>query len=158
MFLYSNRFTVWGTLLWLAFVPAIIEGSEGMFHWHNVCLVMLGGGLGAVSRYMVTTILGSRLGTVFPWGTCAVNVLGCFLIGAVMNIAIGNQRVLSESIRMLLVVGFLGGFTTFSSFGMETMNLLIGREFFWALSNAVLNLGLGLLAVWCGIMLTKLIL
>lgn len=129
-----------------------------MFHWYNICLVMLGGGIGAVSRYAVTMILGSRLGTVFPWGTCVVNVLGCFLIGAIMNIAIGNQRLLPESLRMLLVVGFLGGFTTFSSFGMETMNFLTGRELFLALANAGLNLGLGLMAVWCGNMLTKLIL
>lgn len=128
-----------------------------MFSLHDLVLVIVGGGIGSAGRYIITTLIGARFGTVFPFGTCFVNVLGCFLMGLIMTLAIGSHRVLSETTRLLLVVGFLGGFTTFSSFGMETMTLLTGKDLFFAFTNIVLNIGLGFLGIWCGISVTKII-
>lgn len=121
-----------------------------MFSLKYLCLVLLGVGLGAVSRYAATTVIGARFGTVFPFGTLFVNVLGSFVMGFIMMFAISEHLTLPEPVRLLLVVGFLGGFTTFSSFSMETLTLFSGSDFFYAFSNMAANLGLGLLAVWLG--------
>ncbi len=121
-----------------------------MFSLQSLGLVLLGGGFGAVSRYIATTFIGARFGTVFPFGTLFVNVLGSFVMGFIMMFAISEHLTLPEPVRLLLVVGFLGGFTTFSSFSMETMTLFSGSDFFYAFGNMAANLGLGFLAVWLG--------
>ena len=86
----------------------------------NILLVFTGGGIGAVCRYLMTTHIGARFGTVFPWGTLAVNTIGSFLMGLIMGgLLLLTERAeisLAEPARLLLTVGFLGGFTTFSSF------------------------------------------
>lgn len=112
-------------------------------------LVGLGGGLGAVARYALGDAVHRLAGPSFPAGTLVVNVLGCLLLGAVMGIA-EVRPALTRETRLFLAVGLLGGFTTFSSFGYETLQLLRGGQFGLAALNAGGHLFLGLCAVWLG--------
>ncbi|MFV1957892.1 MAG: fluoride efflux transporter CrcB [Planctomycetota bacterium] len=113
-----------------------------------------GGGAGALLRYLVSG-LGQRLTVgVFPLGTLLVNVLGCFLIGYLGAVFSGPLLVRDE-VRLALLVGLLGGFTTFSSFGWETFSLLNDREWGFAIANVVGSNLLGLLAVWIGYRLAE---
>lgn len=122
--------------------------------------VFIGGGIGAVCRYFVTTMAGALLGSMFPWGTFTVNVLGSFLMGLVMGSLLPlakSLQLLPESLRLLLTVGFLGGFTTFSSFSMETMTLLRGDSSLLAMMNILGNIVWGLTAVYAGWQLAMLL-
>ena len=115
--------------------------------------VFIGGGLGAVCRYGVTTTVGMLLGGMFPWGTLVVNLVGSLLMGLVLGALLPlakSLQLLPESLRLLLTVGFLGGFTTFSSFSMETLTLLRGDSFFLAVVNVVGSIVLGLAAAYIG--------
>ncbi len=118
----------------------------------GVLAVALGGALGSVARYGAGVALGRALGASFPWGTLAVNVLGCLLIGAVLHAA-DERGGISPATRLFVATGFLGGFTTFSAFGLETVLLARGRDLLAASANVVANVGLGLAAVWLGRML-----
>lgn len=124
-----------------------------------IALVFLGGGLGAVCRYLVTTQVGARFGTVFPFGTLTVNTVGSFLMGLIMGaLLLLTERygfVAAGPAKLLLTVGFLGGFTTFSSFSMETMTLLRGGSLFYAAANVALNILCGFAAVWAGLLLAR---
>lgn len=123
----------------------------------SIGLVFAGGGLGAVCRYFVTTHVGARLGTYFPWGTLVVNTAGSFLMGLILGmLLLLTERMgsgISESARLFLTVGFLGGLTTFSSFSMETLTLLRGGSTFYALANIGGNVLLGLAAAGLGLLL-----
>lgn len=111
--------------------------------------VGLGGFLGAVARYVLSGLMQRAAPAFLPAGTLLVNVLGCFAIGIAM--ALVTERVLvSESVRLFLVTGILGGLTTFSAFGWETVELLREREPRLALLNVAANLVLGFAAVWLG--------
>lgn len=115
--------------------------------------VFIGGGLGAVCRYGVTTAVGMLLGGMFPWGTLIVNLVGSLLMGVVLGALLPlakSLQLLPDSLRLLLTVGFLGGFTTFSSFSMETLTLLRGDSFFLAAVNVVGSIVLGLAAAYIG--------
>ena|SRR5918993_76271 len=108
-------------------------------------LVGLGGALGSMARYGIALAIPS---SVFPYATLVVNVIGCFCIGMAMPAA-ARIEALSPELRLLIGVGFLGGFTTFSAFGNETVALLrSGGEL--ALLNVAVNVGLGLAAVGLG--------
>ncbi len=106
----------------------------------DLALVFLGGGCGAACRWLVSKAANRLLGSAFPWGTLAVNLAGCFLIGLALGLAergLGGRR-----LKPLAVAGFLGGLTTFSSFAYETIDL--ARRGAWprALANLALdNLG-----------------
>ena len=121
-----------------------------MFSIQHLGLVLIGGGIGSICRYVATTLIGSIGGTVFPFGTLFVNLLGSFLMGFLMFFFLDEHFTLPETLRLFLAVGFLGGFTTFSSFSMESLLLLRGDSFFYAFSNLAGNMLLGLLAVWLG--------
>ena len=114
----------------------------------NALLVGTGGFLGSIARYWISELAQERLGPAFPWGTLAVNVLGCFAIGALSQLA--EVRVFPPEARALLVVGFLGGFTTFSAFGNDTLNLFRAGEPLLGWANIALQLALTLGAVWAG--------
>jgi fluoride exporter len=116
----------------------------------TLALVFLGGGIGASLRHLLGGAAQalSRSAT-FPWGTLAVNVSGCFVIGLLAQLS-ESRGVPSGQARTFLFVGILGGYTTFSSFGNETLNLLRGGEALAALANAGGQLALGLLAVVLG--------
>jgi CrcB protein len=116
----------------------------------QILLVGLGGCIGSVARYLVATWVQSRSGSLFPFGTLAVNVLGCLAIGALMALAVERES-LSPNLRLLLVTGVLGGFTTFSAFGYETLALVeIERRPLLALANVAVEVVAGLAAAWAG--------
>lgn len=116
----------------------------------KVILVGIGGFAGSTSRYMLGTWVHRVLrNPAFPYGTLAVNVAGCLLIGLLGGVA-EQQRWLTPETHLLIVLGFLGGFTTFSSFGHETVTMAAQSRFSVAAANVALQLLLGLGAVWAG--------
>ncbi len=122
-----------------------------MFKWF---LIGGCGGVGVLARYLISGWM-QRFGSgVFPWGTLTVNVSGCLLIGVLSAFFAGPQLV-REEYRVALLVGLLGGLTTFSSFGWETMALLNDGQLARAGLNVMLNNGAGLTAVWLGYRLTE---
>ncbi|MFT7677940.1 MAG: CrcB protein [Planctomycetota bacterium] len=114
--------------------------------------VGLGGMLGALLRYGVGLVLQSLPGGAFPAATLMVNVLGCLALGYLLGSHGSDPRV-SESMRLFLGVGLLGAFTTFSTFGVETVNLVQGGNLPMALASVGLNLALGFAAVLVGVFL-----
>ena len=121
----------------------------------RLLLIALGGGLGSVLRYLLGGLVQSAAGTsLFPVGTLAVNTLGCLLVGVLAEL--GEARgVLNADVRALLIVGLLGGFTTFSTFANETVSAARDDSLLIAVSNILLSVGLGLLAVWLGRLLAQ---
>ncbi len=116
----------------------------------NLFLVGAGGFLGAIARYMLGGWVYRWLSfTGFPYGTLAVNLLGCLLIGFLNGLA-ESRQMLSPEVRTMVLIGFLGSFTTFSTFGYETMSLAQGAEYGRALANIGAHVVVGLLAVWGG--------
>ncbi len=119
----------------------------------NVIWVGLGGFLGAGGRYLAGTAVQQWLNPAWlPVGTLTVNIVGCLVIGILGRLG-ESQQWLTDQMRLLLITGILGGFTTFSSFGYETLNLLRQRQIGWAIGYVALSLALGLLAVWLGYVL-----
>lgn len=118
--------------------------------------IALGGALGALGRYFISTWIYSKSDFVFPWGTFVVNILGCFILGLVY--VWGTEKlVISSNMRAFLAVGLLGAFTTFSTFSLETVNIIKDGEIKIALLNTVGSLVLGLLAVWLGTVIAQLL-
>ena len=115
-------------------------------------LVFIGGGLGAMARYFVTTSLAGKFGN-FPIGTMAANIFGSFLMGLVAGIIAGRSNF--ENLRLFAAVGFLGGFTTFSSFSAETLGLIQGGQIFSAAINIFVSVASGLTACLAGLILTR---
>lgn len=118
----------------------------------NILLVGTGGFIGSVFRYLCGRTVHSLLQRYYPWfpyGTLAVNIVGCFLIGFLSGLAEYRHLFTQES-RLFLFVGFLGGFTTFSSFGYETFVLARDVQFSAAFANIALQVIIGLGAVWTG--------
>ena len=116
----------------------------------NILLVGFGGFIGSALRYLASGYVQQASKSVdFPYGTLAVNVMGCFVIGFLAQLAESRGLFTSEA-RLFVFVGILGGFTTFSSFGNETLNLARDSQMMNALANVGANVILGLLAVWLG--------
>lgn len=118
--------------------------------------VFLGGGIGAVARYWLSGFVYSRLGNGFPYGTLAVNVIGCLLIGILITAA-EERFLVSPVIRVFLAIGILGGFTTFSTFSFETVTLLRDGQTFHALTNILVTMSTCLLGTWAGLQAGKLL-
>lgn len=119
-------------------------------------LIFMGGGLGAALRYWLQGLVYSRTGADFPYGTLAVNVLGCFLIGLLM-VSLEERFLAIPSLRLLLTIGILGGFTTFSSFSYETLVLVRDGEMLRALVNVGSSVFACLAATWIGMLTGKFI-
>lgn len=118
--------------------------------------IAIGGALGALGRYILSTLIHDKTGIIFPWGTFSVNVLGCFILGLIY--VVGTEKImLSSNIRAFLTIGFLGAFTTFSTFSLETLNMLKDGEIRLALFNAAGSLIIGLAAVWLGTVFAQLL-
>lgn len=117
-------------------------------------LILAGGGVGSLARYAAGTAIMSRYSGRFPLGTMIVNVTGSFLIGLIMT-WITEQLQPNPNWRFLLVIGFLGGYTTFSSFEWETFSIVRGGGFWIGLVNVVGSVVLGYLAVWLGAQLAR---
>ena len=128
----------------------------------NCLLVALGGALGTLARYGIGIAAAKLLGKGFPWGTLIVNVGGCFAMGVVLGAIVSwesqSPEAMTPDIRgrielwqTFLAVGLLGGLTTFSSFGGDTIRELQGGQPGIAVANVVSNVALSLVAVWCGL-------
>ena len=113
-------------------------------------LVLVGGGAGSLVRFIAGSAIMTRFGGRFPLGTLVINVTGSFLIGLLMTLL--TERLLDPNWRFLLVVGFLGGYTTFSSFEWETFAAVRDGGLWIGMLNVGLSVMLGYLAVWLGSM------
>lgn len=122
----------------------------------GILLVALGGAVGSVARYKLSGyVLHHTIDWKFPAGTFAVNVLGCLVAGLLAGLA-EKHDLFSPDARLLLFTGLLGGFTTFSAFGLETMHLVRRGDLAIAGANIVLSVVAGLLALWLGLGLASL--
>lgn len=121
-----------------------------MQSWVTYILVACGGALGSVGRYWLANVIESRVGGNFPWGTLVVNVSGSFAIGFLAAF-VGSAGLLgAPGFRLFFMVGVCGGYTTFSSFSLQTLNLLRDGEWLNAGGNIVLSVMLCLIGVWLG--------
>jgi CrcB protein len=143
----SDRVTRWNNFSTMG------HPSNGSF-WSDILrtlfLIGTGGFIGSILRYLVSGYAQALSKSIqFPFGTLVVNLVGCALVGFLAELA--DQRgVITGETRAFLIVGILGGFTTFSAFGIETMNLLRDGELWLACGNIVGHTVLGLIAVWLG--------
>jgi len=113
--------------------------------------IAVGSAAGGVARYWCSGVIARLIGETFPWGTFVVNVLGSFVIGFVATLTAPDGRVfIGSTARLAIMAGFCGGFTTFSSFSIQTLNLLNDGEFLYAGANIGLSVILCLVAVWAG--------
>jgi CrcB protein len=120
----------------------------------NILLIAIGGALGSVARYLLSASLLRVTGSLFPVGTFAVNVIGCLAFGVIAGAA--EQRMpLSPELRALLLIGLLGGFTTFSSYAFESLALVRDGQFFAATVNIVGQVIAGLVGMWVGYVITN---
>ena len=117
-------------------------------------MVMLGAALGGLARYVIGAAVMQRFNGRFPLGTLVVNVTGCFLIGVLMT-AFTERGDPHPNLRLLLVVGVLGGYTTFSSFGWETFQAIDEGSRWIGFANVALSVIFGYLAVLCGAWLIR---
>ena len=120
----------------------------------NLVAIAVGGAFGAIGRYASSQWLYNTLGRSFPYGTLFVNFTGSFLIG-ILTIIIVEKMELGSEVRAFLIIGFLGSFTTFSTFSLETVNLISNGETFKALINVVLSVFVCVTACWLGMLLGK---
>lgn len=121
----------------------------------NYLWVGLGGFFGAISRYALSGFINRQFqGSWFPYGTMACNILGCLIIGLLAGLA-ESRSIFTPHTRLLIFVGILGGFTTFSSFGLETIYLLREHLYFSAFLNVVVSVVAGFFLVYLGLQFTK---
>lgn len=118
--------------------------------------IALGGALGSIARYWIGSEVGSRMGIRFPYGTLIVNISACVIIG--FSVAyLGRRADLSPAWRYFIPIGFVGAYSTFSTYEWETLSTLRSGAFFLAALYAVGSLILGLAAVWAGSMLGEIL-
>ena len=109
----------------------------------------LGGFLGSITRYGLASLVQNKTESLFPYGTMLVNISGCFVIGLLMTL-FQERIVISQNIRLFLIIGLLGGFTTFSSFSYDTFALMKSGNFLSAGLNVGISLFGCLIATWAG--------
>jgi len=117
-------------------------------------IVGIGGFMGSMLRFWVGTYIGQRMGTRFPYGTFLINVTGSFLIGFVMTV-LTEKTQLSPNWRYLIPIGFIGGYTTFSTFEFETLRAMQDGQFAISLLYVALSVLAGFLMVWMGVTVGK---
>lgn len=120
----------------------------------QIFYIGLFGAIGCLSRYYLSGWVYNLFGRSFPYGTMAVNIIGAYLIGLIMELGL-RSALLTPSLRIGLTIGFLGGFTTFSTFSYETFRLLEDGELFIASQNILLSVFLCLLFTWAGIITAR---
>lgn len=122
---------------------------------NKVLLIGLGGAIGSVFRYLVSTSTYKLVGRDFPYGTLSVNAIGSFVIGFLFILLLDRVDGMADQLRSLLIIGFLGGFTTFSSFSIETINLIENGEIFRSFLNVLISVILCLSLTWLGVLLGR---
>lgn|ERR1039457_6628240 len=112
------------------------------------------GALGCLTRYYMSNWVYELLGRTFPYGTFAVNVVGAFFIGVVMELSL-RSTLISQNLRVGLTIGFMGGLTTFSTFSYETFTLLEDGQFITAFANVLASVAVCLVFTWAGIFVAR---
>ena len=121
---------------------------------NKLLLIAFGGAFGSVARYLMVGWTHKAFDTTFPLGTLAVNVIGCMCIG-VLGALFDRPHLVAEELRVGLLIGVLGGFTTFSSFGLETFRLVNDGEYLRAILNVLVTNASCLLVAWAGYRITE---
>ncbi|OPX24263.1 MAG: hypothetical protein B1H05_05375 [Candidatus Cloacimonas sp. 4484_140] len=121
----------------------------------HILYIALGGSVGAVSRFLISQLINRTSNDIFPWGTIAVNLLGSLLIGFFVEMF--SRTVVPDNLRSVLIIGFLGAFTTFSTYALESISLLRGNEIKLFIQNILIHNVLGLVFVIFGIYLSRIV-
>ena len=121
----------------------------------NLLVIGIGGFIGAIVRYLVSGYFYNLYGNKFPYGTLAVNIIGCLILGFFITLVEG-KFIISPQMKSFIAIGLLGAFTTFSTFSFETLVLVQRELYLSAFLNIIISISAGLLAVWLGIILAKL--
>lgn len=122
----------------------------------NLLLVAVGGAVGSVLRYLTAVFVNKYFQSVFPWATLITNVIGCFLIGLFLG-QLQKNGLVDSGLKFLLVTGFCGGYTTFSTFGQENISLFQSGNSGLALLYLGASIIVGLAAVWLGLFISDVI-
>jgi CrcB protein len=117
-------------------------------------MIGIGGALGAIARYQVTAMIQTRFPVAFPWGTFVVNVSGCLLLGMITTI-LSERFVLYPNWRFLIPIGFIGAYTTFSTFELETFQAMNSGAWLVGGLNVILSVAAGYAALWLGVVLAR---
>lgn len=120
----------------------------------KILTVAFGGAAGAVARYWLGELISSKYPLRFPIGTFVINVSGSFVIGLFLTLA-SERMAISPNLRLLVSIGFVGAFTTFSTFEFETFKLIEAGSFLSAAGNVILSLAAGFAAVWLGVVTAR---
>ena len=120
----------------------------------RILLIGLAGLFGTLGRYWLSGVAARRFGETFPVGTLIVNVTGCFLAGFLFYL-MQERFLVNQTVRTVILIGLLGGFTTFSSFGLQTFTLVRDSQFGYAALNIIVSNLAGLLMVWVGYTLAR---
>jgi len=120
---------------------------------YKLLSVAAGGAIGAVLRYGVAGVVQNYMLSMYPWGTLAVNLIGSFLAGLLW--ALAEYTYLPPQLKTFMFIGILGGFTTFSTYMLETFHLMREGEYYFALGNILLSNLLGIVLVFSGVMLSE---
>jgi CrcB protein len=118
--------------------------------------IAIGGAIGSMARYGFGNLASQKFGETFPWGTLVVNITGSFVIGVLGALTEADARMATQSrvfVRQLLITGVCGGYTTFSSFSLQTLTLVQHRQWLYAGGNVLLSVTLCMIAVWLGYLL-----
>jgi len=118
-------------------------------------MIALGGALGAIARYQLGSMVQARMSAGFPWGTFVVNISGCLVMGIVSTVV--SDRLVHPHWRFLIPIGFIGAYTTFSTFEMETFQAVTNGAWLIGGLNIVGSVAAGYGALWLGVMLTRLL-
>jgi fluoride exporter len=121
----------------------------------NILIIGIGGFIGAILRYIISGFFYDLYGDKFPYGTLAVNIIGCFALGFFITMAEG-KFIISPQMRSFAAIGLLGAFTTFSTFSFETLALIQNQLYTSALLNILISILVSIFAVWAGIILARL--
>jgi CrcB protein len=118
-------------------------------------MIAVGGALGAIARYQVAATVQSRIVSAFPWGTFLVNVSGCFVMGLAATV-LAEKVGLHQNWRFLVPIGFIGAYTTFSTFELETYRAVTAGDLVAGMANVLASVIVGYVALWLGVMTARL--
>lgn len=119
----------------------------------QIVFILIGGSLGALARYGLSKYIAQQINQIFPWGTLVVNLIGCFLIGCCFELF--DKTMIPAEWRGIITIGFLGAFTTFSTYSLETLNLIRDGEWKAGLLNILVSNLPGIVLVFLGLEFTR---